>query len=296
MAGVVLFALMIAVIMLDSLLWSQSRFHINALTLQILGWQSWVFVAVILLIGLFFQSMLAGWVWQWVEEKPRRSGKVIAWASIVAIVGSQFIHAWADASYYVPVTSVGMQLPVYKGFTAKRQLTRLGLVEPEASREREMARRLARQLDEGAGRLLNYPLEPLQCEAQNPLNVLVIMADAMRSDMLTEQVAPFLWRYAHEKGQWFTAHFSGGNSSRMGVFSFFYGLPPGYWSSFEALQRSAVLVDELQRQDYQLGLFTSSTMYRPVSLDRTAFANVPGLRLQTEPAGAPAWERDQIMT
>jgi len=27
----------------DSLLWSQSRFHINALTMQILGWQSWFF-------------------------------------------------------------------------------------------------------------------------------------------------------------------------------------------------------------------------------------------------------------
>ena len=33
--AVVLMALMIAVIMLDSLLWSQSRFHINILTLKI---------------------------------------------------------------------------------------------------------------------------------------------------------------------------------------------------------------------------------------------------------------------
>jgi membrane-anchored protein YejM (alkaline phosphatase superfamily) len=37
-------------------------------------------------------------------------------------------------------------------------------------------------------------------------------------------------------------------------------------------------------------------MYRPVTLDRTAFANVPELRLQTEPASAPAWKRDEIMT
>jgi membrane-anchored protein YejM (alkaline phosphatase superfamily) len=82
----------------------------------------------------------------------------------------------------------------------------------------------------------------------------------------------------------------------MGVFSLFYGLPPGYWSSFESLQRSSVLIDELQRQNYQLGLFTSSTMYRPVALDRTAFANVPDLRLQTEPAGDPAWKKDQAIT
>jgi membrane-anchored protein YejM (alkaline phosphatase superfamily) len=38
--AVLVFALLIAVIMLDSLLWSQSRFHLNALTMKILGWQS----------------------------------------------------------------------------------------------------------------------------------------------------------------------------------------------------------------------------------------------------------------
>jgi len=94
----------------------------------------------------------------------------------------------------------------------------------------------------------------------------------------------------------FRNHFSGGNSSRMGMFSLFYGLPPGYWSSFSSLQRSSVLIDELQAQDYQLGLFTSATMVRPVVLDRTAFANVPDLRLVTEPESDPAWKRDAKLT
>lgn len=294
--AIVLYALMLAVVVLDSLLWSQSRFHINGLTLQILGWQSWVFTAVIFLIGLFFEFMLAGWVWRWVEARRQRHGVMIGLCSLVAILGSQLIHAWADASYYVPVTSVGTQLPVYKGFTAKRQLTRLGLVDAEKSREREVARRLSRQLDERAAQVLNYPLHPLQCGQEQPMNLLLIMADAMRSDMVQATTSPFLWRYAREQGQWFRHHLSGGNSSRMGVFSLFYGLPPGYWSSFESLQRSSVLIDELQRRDYQLGLFTSSSMYRPVALDRTAFANVPDLRIGTEPAAAPAWQRDQIIT
>ena len=46
--------------MLDSLLWQESRFHLNTLTMKILGWQSWLFVTVIFLIGLFFESILAG--------------------------------------------------------------------------------------------------------------------------------------------------------------------------------------------------------------------------------------------
>jgi len=82
----------------------------------------------------------------------------------------------------------------------------------------------------------------------------------------------------------------------MGMFSLFYGLPPGYWASFSSLQRPTVLVDELQARDYQLGLFTSATMVRPVVLDRTAFANVPNLRMVTEPESDPAWKRDRKLT
>lgn len=289
-------ALMIAVIMLDSLLWEQSRFHLNGLTMKILGWQSWLFTGVIFLIGLFFEFLLASRVWNWVESRARRKGKLLGWLAVASIILSQGIHAWADASYYVPVTSVGQQLPVYKGITAKKQLTRWGLVDPQKSREQEVARRLSRELDSAADRVLDYPLNELHCGPGSGLNILLIMADAMRSDMFSAVESPNVYRFASQRGQVFQQHFSGGNSSRMGVFSLFYGLPPGYWSSFESLQRSAVLIDELQRQNYQLGLFSSSTMYRPVTLDRTAFANVQNLRLQTEPASDLAWKRDRTMT
>jgi len=184
---------------------------------------------------------------------------------------------------------------VYQGFTAKKQLVRLGLVDPEASREQQVARRMSQQLASSDKGTLQYPLQPLQCVNEESLNILLIMSDALRWDIVNESTMPFLTRFGAEKGQQFQQHFSGGNSSRMGVFSLFYGLPPGYWAGFESMQRSAVLVDELQHQGYQLGLFSSATMYRPVTLDRTAFANVANLRLQTEPADAPAWERDQIM-
>ncbi len=295
-AAVLIISTLIAVIMLDSLLWSQSKFHLNALTMEILGWQSWFFIAVIFLISLVFQSLLASRCWLWVESKPKRSGKLLAWIIILSIVVSQGIHAWADAAYYVPVTSLGQQLPVYKGFTAKKKLDRWGWVDPQKSREREVARRLSKDLSSAADRVLNYPLNPLQCKNDSGMNILLIMADAMRSDRFNELESPKLHAYAAERGQVFTRHFSGGNSSRMGVFSLFYGLPPGYWSSFVSLHRSSLLIDELQRRDYQLGLFTSSTMYRPVALERTAFANVPDLRMQTEPADDPAWRHDQTIT
>jgi membrane-anchored protein YejM (alkaline phosphatase superfamily) len=209
---------------------------------------------------------------------------------------SQGIHAWADASYYVPVTAISQQLPVYKGLTAKKFLTRNGFVDASASRERELAKRLARSVQGDSRSSLSYPLNELQCNSEPRMNLLLVLVDAMRSDMLTEVTAPNISRYAATKATNFSEHFSGGNSSRMGAFSLFYGLPPGYWSSFESLQRSSVLVDRLQSEGFQLGIFSSQTMYRPVVLDRTAFANVSNLRMGTEPLSDPAWKRDQKLT
>ncbi|MGH6820958.1 MAG: DUF3413 domain-containing protein, partial [Methylocella sp.] len=191
--AVTIYALLIAVIALDGLLWSQSRFHFNALTLQILGWQSWLFVGTILVIALFFESMLAQWIWRWVETRRNRGGRATGIFCAAAILVSNLIFAWADAAYYVPVTSVGPQLPVYQGFTAKQLFTRLGMVDPSVSRERVVALRVAGKLENGAEKFLNYPLLPLECHQDEPLNLLLILADAVRSDVLDESASPFLW-------------------------------------------------------------------------------------------------------
>jgi len=209
---------------------------------------------------------------------------------------SQGIHAWANAAYYVPVSSLGQQLPVYRGVTAKSLLTRAGLVDVKEARERSLARQMSKDLGSADSRLLNYPLHPLQCGAGRSLNLVLIVADSMRGSVLTPELAPNMFRFAREEGIRFDNHFSGGNSSRMGMFSLFYGLPPGYWSSFAAASQPTVLLDELQARGYQLGLFSSATMYRPVELDRTAFAHVRDLRIVTEPESDPSWKRDRSMT
>lgn len=294
--AIMVMAVMIAVIMLDSLLWSQSRFHINGLTLKILGASSFIFVGVMFFIALLFEHLLAGRVWAWVAAAPRRGGRLLGVVIGLCFVVAQGIYAWADASYYVPVTSVAQQLPVQRGFTAKKLLVRYGLVDISQSRERQLANRVAAglELPETAG--LNYPLAPMECARQEPLNLVIILIDAMRSGMLNQGYTPVLDGFAAQRALRFGKHFSGGNSSRMGVFSLFYGLPPGYFRSFEALQKPPVLMDQLALGGYQFGLFSSSKMYRPVTLDRTAFANVPDLRIETKPVDAPAWERDRIMT
>jgi len=296
--AVLLMSLLIAFILLDSLLWSQSRFHINMLTLQILGLSSWVFIVVMFFIALLFETILAGSLWKWINKSRQYRGKLLGGVVSVCLFVSLAIFAWADASYYVPVTSVAQQLPVKSGFTAKRFLVKHGLVDMSQSRERHLASRLAGDSDLSKVDHLNYPLAPLSCATGSaaPFNLVIILVDALRSDMFNARLTPNMQKFSQQYASQFSQHYSGGNSSRMGVFSLFYGLPPGYFGSFEAVQKSPVLMSELTEKGYQFGLFSAANMYRPVALDRTAFSNVPNLRIETKPRSALPWERDQIMT
>jgi membrane-anchored protein YejM (alkaline phosphatase superfamily) len=165
------------------------------------------------------------------------------------------------------------------------------LVDVNQARERQLAGRMTRGMR--GQQALDYPLSPLLCDNPQPANLLVILLDAWRFDMFSPELTPRLDTWARRNAVRFTRHFSGGNSSRMGVFTFFYGLPPSYFDSFEAVQQPALLVSQAQRQGYAMGLYTSSSMYRPVTLDRTAFASVPGLRVTPLRPGAPAWQRDR---
>lgn len=145
-----------------------------------------------------------------------------------------------------------------------------------------------------ATRPLKYPLIPIQCNAptQKPLNLIMIVIDTWRYDMLDQQVTPNLFNFARQSWE-FTNHWSGGNSTRAGIFSLFYGIPSTYWPSFEKEQRSPVLIHELLNQHYEMGIFSSAELVLP-PFDKTIFAEVKNLRLRT-PGNTP-YERDQRIT
>ena len=62
-------------------------------------------------------------------------------------------------------------------------------------------------------------------------NVLVIVIDAMRADVLEPATAPRMSEFARGATR-FASHYSGGNASRAGMFSIFYGVPATYWDAF----------------------------------------------------------------
>jgi len=291
--GVVLASAVFSYLLLDSLVFAENRYHLTILTASLLAAQTWVFLGLYLCIGLAIEGMLAGWVWKRTVRPPvRRLGRYVAIALIGSFAGSHLMHAWADARYQVPVTSFTRYLPLFFPLKDTKYQARLGLIDRARARERGMLEALGRaQSGE-----LRYPLNPLHCEPRRPLpNVLLIVIDAMRADALNPRTAPRMSEFARGAVQ-FDQHYSGGNSSRAGMFSLFYGLPATYWDAFAGVARPPVVMDLFSQNEYQLGVFASSPMYRAVELDRTVLARIPDLRLETGSPYPGSSGRDRTVT
>lgn len=280
----------IGLVVLDSELFAANQFHLTALTARILGAPSWVFLGIVTLIaGVFLRHLLTRIDRALKDDTGGGKGKWVAAAIVGAILVSQSIHIWADATYRVSIPRFTHYLPLYQPATAVERLVDWGLVDLDAARRQQLNAKL------DAGSSVNYPLAPLHCSKESSLNILLVVIDAQRGDLIDPRITPKLDRLASSSSV-FEKHHSGGNSSKMGLFSLFYSLPGTYFESFAAEQRSPVLIDQLQRQGYAISILSSAELYRPVELDRTAFANLDNIRLETPSANGLAWEKDRVIT
>lgn len=140
---------------------------------------------------------------------------------------------------------------------------------------------------------LNYPTNPLVFAQKNPkMNLLIIIIDAWRYDMLRPDITPALYQFS-QKALQFTNHFSGGNSTGPGIHSLFYSIPATYWTAMREQQQGPVFINTLLEQHYQMNILASAGLVLP-AFHRTVFQNVNELPLTT--SGADAYIRDVNIT
>jgi membrane-anchored protein YejM (alkaline phosphatase superfamily) len=284
--GVLIASLALSLLVLDTNVFTANRFHLSLLSASLFEWPTWTLAGIVLLILLVFESLLAGGVWRNFATAPEgRGGGWLAAVLVLSWLGGTGLHIWGDAVGHTPITQFTRYMPLYFPIHAKRDLAKLGWVDPEQAQRR---RQLQGGLGPGEGQL-NYPLEPMRCALPGdaPKNVIVVLIDALRPDVISDELTPNLARF-RDSGQDFPLHFSGGNSSRMGFFSFFYGLPSTYWRSFYDLQQPPVLMQQLRAADFELSLHSASGFGSPTLVDRTVFAGIPGLPTGKGPGGAIA--------
>lgn len=283
----------LAVLFIDTIVYAQYRFHINAVVLElVMSGQvvSFPLVTWITVLGSL-AALLGGqwWLIRWLEnDAPVRQwklGRKFALLTFLALLATNGIHIWAAAHAYQPVTMVKRYLPLFYPATANKFMERRGWLDKEAIAQQK-AMRVPPKSD------LNYPLSPMQFDSVEPVNIMLITVDSWRADTFNEDNTPYMWQYAKD-GAIFQDHIATGNATRTGIFGLFYGLPGTYWHGFVANHKSPVLVDRLQQLDYQLGLFAAARLTNP-EFHQTVFANVPNLRVGSE--GFTPSQRDRYLT
>ena len=194
----------------------------------------------------------------------------------------QIIYGFAYAFHKQALTAVSDIIPLNKPLTFNRLLIRWKIVDANTVNANNLHLQNTKNK-------MNYPLNPLDCSGQVPqYNIVFLFVDALRADMLKQDIMPNAWAFAQENIQ-FHDHFSGGINTRHGIFTLFTGLPGSYWQKALATKTPSILIQALQQRQYAINAFTGAGLTMP-EFNRTVFAGVENLRIN--PRGSKVYQRD----
>ncbi len=136
-----------------------------------------------------------------------------------------------------------------------------------------------------------YPANKIKRSSERKkYNILFLACESWAARLFTPEIMPNTAKFA-EKAILFKNHYSGGNVTRQGVFSMFYGLPGNYWHAFLAARRGPLFIDWLKEDGYTFKCITSSKFTYP-EFDQTVFFNVKSEDMHSDAEGL-SFERDQ---
>lgn len=295
------------VLFADTRIYGIFRFHFNGMVWNLLttpgaedsvaiGARTWTLVGAAV-SALALAQFLAARAWDRAgasrAEPVRRSRfprpvPAMALALGLCVVTDKAVFAWSDLAGHRGIQSMSSLFPGYVRLTIRRfARTRLGQSIAHGG------------LDSTEGGVLDYPLEPIALPADGPRpNVLLIVIDSLRSDMLAAATMPRVFEVSRAARR-FDDHLAAGNQTRHGVFGMLYGLPGSYWTPMLNERRSPVLLDALEAAGYDLRAFASASLASP-ELRSTCFAGLcregstarpgPVLAMDTDmPGRRPDW-------
>lgn len=281
-------------LIIDSFTYSQFHTHLNwTLFSMLLGpartqifdlsWLEYSCLTLILFTLIGFECYLHK-LQRYLGYRALNMSLILQFASLLLILVTQVTYAWADATYDLRILLASELSPGFKGATAKRFLARHGFVDT-SKRPVNFSQLSSTQL--------NYPRQTLALtQLKNKPNILIIAIDSWRYDSLNKASTPAISLFAR-KASHYENHYSGGNSTRAGIFSLFYSVSPTEFDNFYRAGRGPVLFDVLYKQGYQIGIYPSASALSP-PFHRTTFVNVANFDPSTP--GSNSEERDQVVT
>lgn len=268
-----LFAVLVAtsgftVMLLDIYAYETLHLHLNSLVWELLlsgektdmnaHWQ-YLFVGVPAIFLL--ELALSEWVWRKRRLLSRkRIGFPVAIVFTSCFISSHLIHIWADAYLYSPVTSQRSNFPISYPLTAKTFMEKYGLL------DRQDYQRRREQMTTVESNVIRYPLERLSFSvdaASTQQNLLIVMLDSVRADMLDPVVMPNLYQFSKNNLN-YSHHYSSSNDKMAGIFGIFYGLPGSYARNVRTEGFRPLLIDMLDKKNYRFGLFSADNFANPI--------------------------------
>ena len=202
---------------------------------------------------------------------------------VAAVLADKGAYGLSRYKVYEPVLTAADAFPLYVPCQFTRFAKALGFVEGKAGPSVRV---------DPSSRRLRYPLVPVRRDPAAPKpNVVWLVAESWRWDMLDPEIMPATWAFAAASER-FTRHYSGGNGTRMGVFTMFTGLYGTYWFPCLNAGRGAAVMDVLLDGGWQVDLATSAMFSYP-EFDRTIFSRVPRERMTEGAPGVLGWQCDR---
>lgn len=279
----------------DRTIYNLFNFHINGLVINLvfskagiaaLGinsadymmFTSIVFGVVVIQAILWFTIIKAKAVFELVHVHKRK----IYLLFTLLFLTDKFIYIGADAYNNQALIMPTRYVVLYQPTTMKRFFEKyFGFVPPASGIK------LGKKQS-----ILHYPKNvEMKEDIKDKKNIVWIVLDGFRFDMLNDEFTPKMKSFASKNWN-FKNHYSGGNNTRMGIFTMFYGVHGFYWHDFLVSQKSPFLLEYLSKNGYDFSFYASASLDYP-EFKRTVFINFPETVHDNFP-GKKVFQRDAM--
>ena len=286
------------ILLVDFFIFRIWKFHINAMVLNILlspaafdsiqiGTGPIVIGVVYFTLALIFELWLLRFlkskensVEKWNSLFNRRIAPIVLVIALTEKVYYGIAHIRSDNEILESTKPIPLYQPLtFRGFARKY----FGIHKVERDNHQVGVKKNAK---------INYPLKKINIQHPNPKHIFIFGSDAVRAEMVNATIMPNITSFSKE-AIFFKENRSGGNATRFGLFSFFYGINAPYWFAFLNAEKGPVLFDVLKKLDYRIGIY-SSTDTRWPEFRQTVFYQVKD-KIHDQMHGKP-WQKDTELT
>ena len=296
--SMILFVAVDIALIVDFFIYKLFKFHINAMVLNILtspeamdSIQTGIapviaFLFFILaLLGFEFYTLkkLDGLNGQTKAHLNRRINKTITIPLILIVLGEKVTYGIASLYSKNEIVSKFEAIPLYQPLTFRRIASKYFGFRAEDQAKYSIQTKAT----------LHYPLKPVEIrDTPKKFPLFIIASDAVKYSIINKETTPNIEAFKKD-ALVFKHHFSGGNSTRFGIFSLIYGLNATYWFSFLHANQRPVLFDVLKKLGYDITIISSTNTNWP-EFRKTCYVDIQSSIHDTF-KGEP-WQKDEQST